>query len=212
MHNKIVLLHGFNKSSKDMRRLDGYLTSRGFECRLVDLPLTYERIEYCAVLFEELFRRIQEEVGQQEKISLVGHSSGGLVIRRFLSQTKYLDKVHKCVLVATPNYGSKLADYAGRVSKAYTRVYKTVQSLQTHSIAELQLQETPVEIGAVAGNKCNLLLGRLLRQENDGRVEVGSVYYEGLRDFIVLPYGHKEIHHRQETAEHIVSFIRHGRF
>jgi pimeloyl-ACP methyl ester carboxylesterase len=212
MHKQVVLLHGFNKSSKDMRVLGTHLHKQGLRCTSVDLPLTFERIEHCASLFEELFGRIQQELGSREKISLVGHSSGGLVIRKFLSDTRYLDRVHKCVLVATPNDGSRLADYAGSALKAYTKIYKTVQSLQTHSISELRLQQTSVEIGAIAGNRSNLLLGRLLRHENDGRVEVRSVYYEGLQDFIVLPYGHKDIHYQPETASRIASFIQRGTF
>ena len=46
--------------------------------------------------------------------------------------------------------------------------------------------------------KNKLLLGKLLTGENDGRVTVNSVYYEGLKYFIILPYQHKEIHYKWE--------------
>ncbi|MCS7464920.1 hypothetical protein N0M98_33090 [Paenibacillus doosanensis] len=142
----------------------------------------------------------------------IGHSSGGLVIRKFLSDTRYLDYVHKCVLIATPNRGTRLASYADQVSKTSTRIFKTLQSLHPEYIDSLNLKETGIEIGAIAGNRNNLLLGKLLNDDNDGRVEVSSVYYDGLTDFTILPYGHKEIHYQKETAELVVHFIKKGTF
>ena len=64
----------------------------------------------------------------------------------------------------------------------------------------------------IAGNKNKLLFGRLIKSENDGRVAVDSVSFEGLKEFIVLPYHHKEIHHRQETAELVHRFLQEGTF
>lgn len=212
MFNKVVLIHGFNKNKRDMKVLESNLSKRQFQCISVNLPLTYEKIEHCAFRFEEIFERIIKDMNSEEKISLIGHSSGGLVIRKFLSETKFLQNVHRCVLIATPNQGTKLADHADRVSKTFTRVFKTLHSLHTKNIELLKLKETHIEIGAIAGNKSDLLLGKLLKNANDGRVEVESVFYKGLKDFIILPYGHKEIHYQKETADLIMNFILHGTF
>ncbi|MFD0682520.1 MULTISPECIES: lipase family alpha/beta hydrolase [unclassified Paenibacillus] len=209
---KAVLLHGFNKKQDDMMVLKSNLLVHKLDCELVDLPLTFKRIDQCAFIFEGLFEKIISELNKTEKVSLIGHSSGGLVIRKFLSETKYLSRINKCVLIATPNQGSELADFAGKISRTYVKIFKTLYSLQTDNINMLQLKETNVEIGAIAGNKNNLLLGNMLENENDGRVEVKSVYYSGLKDFIVLPYGHKEIHYQKETADLIHSFIIHSKF
>jgi hypothetical protein len=69
-----------------------------------------------------------------------------------------------------------------------------------------------VEIAAIAGNKNNLFLGNLIRDENDGRVELSSVFYPELKDIITLPFGHIEIHHQQETAKWVDTFLRTGKF
>ncbi|MGO0062789.1 alpha/beta fold hydrolase [Brevibacillus fluminis] len=209
---KAILIHGFNKSKSDMKSLEDHLERQQLECISVNLPLTFEKIEHCAFIFEGIFEKIIQEMNGEGKISLIGHSSGGLVIRKFLSDTRFLLNVHKCVLIATPNNGTKLADYADKFSKPYTRIYKTLQSLRTKNIEALNLKDTEVDIGAIAGNKSDLLLGKLLNYPNDGRVEVDSVYYKGLKDFVVLPYGHKDIHYQRETADLIVNFIKNGKF
>ncbi|UQZ85056.1 hypothetical protein SK3146_04339 [Paenibacillus konkukensis] len=46
MFNKAILIHGFNKSKKDMRVLEDYLSAYRLECMSVDLPLTFEKIEH----------------------------------------------------------------------------------------------------------------------------------------------------------------------
>jgi triacylglycerol esterase/lipase EstA (alpha/beta hydrolase family) len=212
MNKKVVLLHGYSKNKNDMKVMESHLTRLKFECILVDLPLTFKEIHQCASIFEGIFEGLLERLGKDEKVSLVGHSSGGLVIRKFLSDTKHIDKVDKCVLIATPNNGTELASYAWSISKSLVNIFKTLKSLQPDHVQKLHIQEKVVDIGAIAGNKSSLLLGKFLKNENDGRVEVQSVYYQGLKDFIVLPYSHKEIHYEFETAKLIKRFIHSNQF
>jgi hypothetical protein len=209
---KAILVHGFNKNSKDMRSLSLNLQELGVSCYSVQLPLTFNKIEESTVIFEELFLEYIRKMDTHEKVSLIGHSSGGLVIRKFLSDTKHIERIDKCVLIATPSFGTKLADIAGRISKTYIGVFKTLGSLRTDTIPHMKMLERNIEVGAIAGNKNNLMLGKLLDEENDGRVEVRSVYYDQLKDFIVVPFGHKEIHHQKHTAKLISNFLETGKF
>jgi pimeloyl-ACP methyl ester carboxylesterase len=210
---KVILIHGFHKKSNDMRPLAKNLASWGYRCYLPDFPLTFKEFTHSVSLLCELFDDPQVfNLGENERIHLVGHSTGGLVIRTLLSHTKYAAKIGKCVLIATPNQGSSLAEMAGRI-KLFVHIYKTLRSLTGAYIKGLNLTNPcQIEVAAIAGNKNNLLLGKLLKNENDGRVEVPSVYYPELNDFIILPYGHKEIHHQRETARLIDAFLRKGRF
>ncbi|MBF8983411.1 alpha/beta fold hydrolase [Lutibacter sp. B2] len=213
MKKKVILVHGFNKNKKDMFILKKNLEKIGYECILIDLPLTFKEIEYCTSIFEEKIEEIICSLKENEKISLVGHSTGGLIIRHFLSNTKYTDQINRCVLISTPNKGSQLADIASKLSNLFTNMFKTLKSLQSENIENLKLKHVEsIEIGAVAGNKSNLLLGKLLKTENDGRVQVNSVKYKELKDFIVVSYGHKEIHHKYEIAELVSAFLENGHF
>jgi uncharacterized alpha/beta hydrolase family protein len=213
MKEKIILIHGYNKNKSDMKALSKHLDSLGYDSILVDLPLTFKELEHCSLLFRDNIQNIIKDLPQGEKINLVGHSTGGLIIRKFLCDTKFKDKINKCVLIATPNKGTKLADIAAKVSNLFIKVFKTLRSLQTKSVENLNLRNIEgIEIGAIAGDKCNLLLGKMLKNKNDGRVEVSSVYYDGVKDFVVLPYGHKEIHYKFDTAKLIDNFIKNGKF
>ncbi|MCT4621902.1 MAG: alpha/beta fold hydrolase [Marinisporobacter sp.] len=213
MNPKVVLVHGYNKNSNDMKVLKKNLEKMGYEGISVDLPLTYEEIEYAAFVLEGIIHEIIKDLKHNEKINIVGHSTGGLVIRYLLSTSKYINKINKCVLVATPNNGSELADIAGKMSKTFINIFKTLKSLQSEEVKALKLENShEIEIGAIAGNRSNSLLGNLLTDENDGRVTVKSVKFSGLKDFVVLPYGHKEIHYKWKTARLIDTFIKTGKF
>ncbi|MBM7622524.1 alpha/beta fold hydrolase [Sporohalobacter salinus] len=213
MRKKVVLVHGYNKNQNDMFILKENLTKLNYNVELVDLPLTFKKIEYCTSVFKERIEQIISDMCKNEKISLAGHSTGGLIIRHFLSNTKYKTKIDRCVLIATPNQGSQLANIASRLSDTFINVFKTLDSLSPDNLKNLELENSnPIEIGAIAGNRSNLILGSLLQGENDGRVQVDSVRYEGLKDFIVIPYGHKEIHYKFKTAKLVDSFLRDGEF
>ncbi|SHH19345.1 lipase family alpha/beta hydrolase [Tepidibacter thalassicus] len=213
MNKKVILVHGFSKNKKDMQTLKENLEKIGYKCILIDLPLTFKEIEHCSSIFEQKIKETIYSLKENEKINLVGHSTGGLIIRHFLSNTKYVDKINRCVLISTPNNGSQLANIASKLSIIFINIFKTLKSLRSESVKSLNLKHIEsVEIGAIAGNKNNLLLGKLLKTENDGRVQVNSVKYKELKDFIVVPYGHKEIHHKYEIAELVNTFIENGHF
>lgn len=196
-----------------MRPLERNLKLLGYDCFLPDLQLTYKEIEFSSFVLEDILEEmINLDLGKDEKIHLVGHSTGGLVIRKLIANTKYTHKIGRCVLIATPNKGSKLANIAGN-AKLYVEIYKTLKSLSYKSVEQLNMQnDSEIEMAAIAGYKNNLLLGKLIGAENDGRVEVESVYLPSLKDFMILPYGHKEIHHQVETARWVDAFLRIGNF
>jgi len=213
MNKRVLLLHGFNKREKDMFILSKNLKSFGWDTVPVRLPLTFKEVEYASKVFEEIVKEIVTNLKDKERIHMVGHSTGGLIIRHFLYKGKYSKFINRCVLIATPNKGCKLADFAGKLPKVYINIFKTLKSLQRDNIKRLKLYNSKeIQIGGIAGNNNNLFLGRLINEENDGRVEVSSVKDEFLKDFIVLPYGHKEIHYKLETARLIDNFLRTGRF
>jgi predicted alpha/beta hydrolase family esterase len=210
---KVILIHGFSKNPKDMIPLENHLQLMGYECILPNLPLTFKEFDFSALVLEEIIEEIMKENhDRDEKIHLVGHSTGGLVIRKLISQTKHAAKIGRCVLIATPNKGSKLANIATNI-KPVAAIYRTLKSLNYEYIAQSEFTPVPgIEIAAIGGNKNNLLLGNLIGDVNDGRVELRSVYYPELTDFIILPYGHNEIHHQGETAKWVDSFLRTGKF
>lgn len=196
-----------------MKSLEQNLERLGYECIVPNFPLTFKEFDYSALVLEDMLDElIESNLKNEDKINLIGHSTGGLVIRKFISETKHTSRIGRCVLIATPNKGSKLANLAATI-KPVGEIYRTLKSLKYEYIKQMNFTSVPdVEIAAIAGNKNNLFLGNFIRDENDGRVELSSVFYPGLKDFITLPFGHNEIHHQQETVRWIDTFLKTGKF
>ncbi len=205
----VVLLHGFNRTKRDMSTLEKFFRSQGYSVSVPDLPILFRSLEDCTKKFEQEFNRIQ---GKYDRVHFVRHSFGGLIIRLFLSRNR-IPKLGRCVLIATPNKGSELAALMARYFKPVTLLFKPYQAIQPGGIKIPPPMNDPFpEMGAIAGNRNKLIFGRLIKSENDGRVPVDSVPFEAMKEFIILPYHHDEIHHRRETAELILRFIQEGTF
>lgn len=212
--HKIVLIHGYFRTYRDMKTLKKYLDGFGYDAICVDLPLTFSKIDKGVLKFGEFMKEIISSLGINEKISLVGHSTGGLIIRKFLlDNSQYINYVNKCVLISTPNNGSELAGIVNDHFKIFSNIFKTLKSLDPREVVRiLPLDDKSIKIGAIAGNKCDLITAKLLPDINDGRVTVSSVECEDLDNFIILPYNHEEIHHKKKTAKLIHNFIQKGSF
>lgn len=195
-----------------MQPLKHHLQAIGYECFVPDLKLTFHEIETSVFLFEGFVETIiQFHLIEGETIHFVGHSTGGLIIRKWLESTNYKQYIGRCVFVATPNNGSQLAEIATKI-KPYANIFQTLKSLTKQATATINKDFKGIEMAAIAGNKNNLLFGQLIGGDNDGRIELESVFFPQLKAFTVLPYGHKEIHHQLETANYIDTFLKKGLF
>ncbi|MGO3168964.1 esterase/lipase family protein [Senegalia sp. (in: firmicutes)] len=211
---KVVLVHGYFRTYRDMKILKKYLMELGYKVVRANLPLTFYEIDKGVEEFSDLIKDIIKNLGKDEKISLVGHSTGGLVIRKFILDNRNLIKyIENCVLIATPNKGNEIAEFVVENFKIFPEIFKTIKSLHPEKVKTIKpLDSTPIKIGAIAGNEESIILRPFFDCENDGKVSVDSVKYEDIDDFIILPYNHYEIHKRKETAKYVAKFIETGKF
>lgn len=207
----IILVHGFNKNGSDMLTLKKYLAAKGYYCQILDLPTRYKTVKECSsILKKELEKLISS--AEYQRIHFVGHSMGGLIIMDIL-QNIDISKIGRCVFIAVPFKGTPLADLVYKYFPPVLWIIRSLRDLRTNSIPIPSEDGISYpDIGVIAGNKCNLLLGKLLKQESDGRVEVEATEIRIMKDFTVQPYGHKEIHHRQDIAELVDNFLTNGKF
>jgi triacylglycerol lipase len=107
----IILLHGLFQSPSCWLWLKLQLRRRGFTAlHTIALP-PWKDVE---VLTERLAKRVDElrHATGLQKVNLIGHSMGGIIARNYLQIRGGAQKVDHCLLVATPNSGSKLAPFA----------------------------------------------------------------------------------------------------
>ena len=208
----VILVHGFNRSQSDMFPMKHFLQDYGYQAITVNLPLRFSTLNRCVSVFKEQLQQIMVQHRDYNKIHLVGYSMGGLVIRSFLACND-IPQLGRCVLIATPNQGTKLADISEKYLKPLVLIVRPLQVLTTNCLNIGQpMNQSKIEIGVIAGNKNNHPLGVFLTPDSDGLVEVESTKYTDMSDFIIVPYGHLEIHRQTATAQLVHRFLQTGSF
>jgi pimeloyl-ACP methyl ester carboxylesterase len=144
-------------------------------------------------------------------VHLVGHSLGGLVMLRLLTEDPDLP-VGRVVLLGSPVNGSRSA-------RAFARLPGASFLFGAFAAEELLADlERPrahrAEIGVIAGSH-SLGFGRLLGNlpvPNDGTVAVVETELEGATDHRVLPVSHTGLLVSEEVVQATACFLRQGRF
>jgi alpha-beta hydrolase superfamily lysophospholipase len=205
----IVLVHGFFRTRRDMAFLARYFQKNGYATFRPTLPAIFSSLDQCTAQFEKKLQQLPRDC---DRIHFVGHSMGGLIIRQFLGRNMVAN-LGRCVLIGTPNNGTDLAVIAEKYFRFSLKIFKPIQSfLPEKLIIALPRNNPPPEIGVIAGKSNNILLGRFFKKESDGRVPVESVRFDGLKEFVTVPYNHLQIHHREKVAALVMKFIRTGCF
>jgi pimeloyl-ACP methyl ester carboxylesterase len=107
----LLLVHGLFLNNGCWLFTEWRLRRQGFsEVHVLNLP-PWEETER---LTERLAERIDElcfSLGV-ERLDLVGHSLGGIVIRNYLRRTGSLSRIRRCVSLGSPHSGTRLAVFA----------------------------------------------------------------------------------------------------
>lgn len=203
----VVLVHGFFKGPKDMNYLARGLGDAGFETFSPDLPATFGSLEDCAHSLRIQLARLEGI----DTIHYVAHSMGGLITRAYLAGSG-VRNASRCVFISTPHSGSGLAAVAEKIP-LYSFVFKPVQAILPGSGYQRFKERGRLCLGIIAGSKNSGVLGKLfLKGPGDGRVEINCAGAEDADEFLVLPFGHKDIHHQYRTLVNVIEFLRCGSF
>ena len=204
----VVLIHGFFRTPRNMSVLKDFFKSQGYRVVSPRLPTTFGSLEECTEEFESRFSEIQ---GDWSRIHFVGHSMGGLILRNFLSRNK-VKNIGRCVLIGTPNKGTNLASMISWC-RPVRKIVKPLDAFQPGGLdIPPPLNRPHPDIGAIAGDGDGLFPGTFIPGENDGRMPVDSVSFEGMKERVVLGYHHNEIHRKNDVAELVYRFLREGTF
>ena len=105
----VLLVYGWHGSPKNWDLIKRLLEEDGY---IVEI-LNYDDSQHAYVAAGTLSEKVEEmlEKYNVEKIDIIAHSFGGLVSRYYIERMGGDEKVRNLIMIATPNHGSRLADY-----------------------------------------------------------------------------------------------------
>ena len=209
----IVLLHGLGEGRDSMRPLAEHLRAA--------LDATVISFGYASIAadIETHGRALAEVVGSlptRGPVSFVGHSLGGIVVRRWLALAgdEQRDRVHRVVMLGPPNQGSQMArmaagiwGVAGHVDGAARELVYGWQDVAPH------LAVPECDFGIVAGGKGDDAgYSMLLSGDDDAVVCVAETRLPGARDFLLVPVHHAAMMRSPAVQRATEAFLKTGRF
>ncbi len=151
------------------------------------------------------------QLGGGGRVHLVGHSLGGALVYRTLSE--HAEPVlGNAVLLGSPLRDCKAAQGAAR--------WPVLRSLLGPHVASELIEarerhwQGQQAVGAIAGCR-RIGTGRLLArfdEDNDGTVAVSETIIPGLADHLVLRHSHVGMLFARDVARQVACFLRDGRF
>lgn len=208
----VILLHGLARTSTSMASMGRTLNSAGFTVASVDYPSRKYRI---GVLSEQAVSAgvdaCREAKG--EKLYVVTHSMGGILIRDYLSRFE-LPTLDRIVMLAPPNHGSAVVDNVKEVPGLQWLNGPAFLQLGTdENSLPLQLGPITVDTAVIAGTvSINLFLSTFLENPDDGKVSVKSARLEGMCAMLTVPVSHPYIMKDESVIDETLLYLQTGRF
>jgi len=183
----VILLHGIVRSSKAMGRMQADLQDAGFLVAPFDYPSTRVDLAACAAYLDRVIRSLEGV----ERISFVAHSMGGLVVRRWMADFKD-DRIHRLVMLGSPNKGAELADQLKERPLFRLLLGPSGQQLVSGPEGVIAQLPTPkIPFAVIAGAKGTPQgYNPLITGDDDGVVSVDSALLPGAADYLGLPVMH----------------------
>jgi pimeloyl-ACP methyl ester carboxylesterase len=205
----VIYLHGIGRTSRSMRPILKSMPQDGFVHVAFEYPSTRVPIAQAA----DYLHSVIESLTEVSKISFVVHSMGGLVVRRYLQEHNE-PRIHRMVMLGTPNSGAELADMLKR-NMLFRAVYGPAgQELVTDPEGTIGTLPVPqFEFGVIAGGKGDEQgFNPLLPGDDDGTVTVKSARLPGAADFLRVPKLHSFLMSDTAAIAATKCFLEHGRF
>ena len=204
----VVLVHGLWMNGLDQRMLGRRLhREHGFDVHVFAYrSLRGEFAALCGELAE-----FAAKVAVKGQVHLVGHSLGGALVLRTLSDCGG-GFSGNAVLLGSPLNGSRAALGAMR----HRMIRPLLGPHVRNELATLCERNCPGPgaVGAIAGTR-RVGTGQFFThfdEDNDGTVAVSETVIPGLADHLVLNHSHIGMLFARDVADQVAYFLRDGRF
>ena len=208
----IILLHGLNRSSDSLKKMQHSLEAEGYSVWNQNYPSRDKSVAELAEIAIEPALAFCRNKGIKT-IHFVTHSLGGILVRYYL-QDHQIDNLGRIVMLSPPNKGSEIVDHLKTLKLFQLINGPAGQQLGTdeHSLPN-QLKPVSGEIGIIIGNaSSDPWFSWLIPGENDGKVSVERARLDEMTDFLVIKHGHTFIMQKEAVIAQVKTFLKQGRF
>lgn len=212
MNYRLILIHGFFKTYKDMRILEENLLNMGYEVENLNFPLTFPSLEISVDILKKYLLNLKlKQINESEEIVLIGFGFGGVLIRETLKDPELKGIVDKIILLSSPIIDSKLHRRLKRLFVFIDLIFKPLAIYQRLRKDKVYFDEN-IEVGLIIGTETEGFFSKWLGEYNDGLVDLKDADLKSAKDKILIPITHKEIPNKIGTARYINNFITKGKF
>lgn len=203
-----LLIHGMGRSSKCFGALAKTLNAEGVRTIAFDYPSTRVSIQESVGYLQSVLDHLPDV----ERIDVVCHSMGGLLLRSLLS-TSCESRFQRAVFLGVPHHGAEVADFLKRNPLFKIVTGPAGQQLVTDPASGMNHMPIPeFEFATIAGGRGdNRGFNPLLPGDNDLTVTVESAQLEGASDSLRLPVIHSLLMADKRCIAAIVRFLQTGR-
>lgn len=198
---KIIILHGLYMHELVMQPLSQKLRKLGYETQV---------ISYNTVAIDEssLFDSIDHSLNPLTANVLVGHSLGGLMIKRYLANRKPTTSlISHVVAIGSPLKGASIVGRIQDLGLGAILGNSPHHGLNKHDDA----WAFPQKLGSIAGTVPIGARPLLIRNDNtmsDGTVTVEETRLDGMQDHIEVKQTHTSLIYNTFVPQQIDHFIR----
>lgn len=211
MSYRIVLIHGFHRSYKDMEPLEQNLKSLGYKVENLNFPLTFPDIKFSKEMLKKFLLDLKYGgMIEKEEIVLIGYGLGGKLIEETLRDEEVDGIVDKIILIAAPLRDSVVHRRLKRVFPLLDTIFKPLRVLGKGK--KFEVKNPKIEIGIIIGTETEGIFSSWLGEFNDGLLNSKECMLDSAKDTLLIPLVHDEIHKKMGTAKYINNFISKGRF
>lgn len=205
MAETVVFVHGLYMIGLELTPLRHRVSRAGFETRRFRYHSITRNLDANAKALG-LYCQAQ----QTQRLHIVAHSLGGLVVLRMFEQGLKLPP-GRVVFMGSPVRGSRFARYLAQRGMTW--------ALGKSGLDGLATEHEPVwkqkrELGVIAGTHEFRLnpLNPSLPSPHDGIVAVEETRIEGAKDTVTIHSNHTGMLFTRELAEQVESFLKQGKF
>lgn len=210
----VVLIHGLGRTERSMMILGQRLAWAGYDVETVGYPSRTGTIDEHV---DALAAAVASCCAESTRIHFVGHSLGGIIIRKYLAE-RPPDALGRVVLLSPPSRGSELADWVVALELGDREFGEELLGPTGSGLGKDSTDIPPslppptYDVGIITGNRSLNPVGSIvIPGPDDGMVGVDEARIEGVPS-MVLPRSHTFIMNSRFTADAVLRFLETGQF